>query len=77
MAQFVVTGIWFVYCIHKFRDSPMTAYSMSTDLKTKRIVWCMNDGSVDHPLGCTSYAIAGLFADLYKDEALSKIPSFE
>ena len=79
MAQFVVTGVWFVYCIHKFRDSPMT-YSMSTDLETGNIVWTLNNGTNTTglpSLGLPAHAIAGLCADLYKDEALSKIPSFE
>lgn len=58
----------------------MTVYSMSTDLDTKRIVWTLNNGSNTTglpSLGISSAIIAGLCADLYKDEALSKIPSFE
>jgi hypothetical protein len=51
-------------------------YSMSTDLKTRRTVWCMNDGSVEHPLGASSAAIAGLFAELYHDEAVEALPIF-
>ena len=55
----------------------MTVYSMSTDIQTRRIVWCRNTVHRRRPFLHTSAAIAGLFADLYKDEALNKIPTFE
>ena len=54
----------------------LMTYSMSTDLQTRRTVWCMNDGSVEHPLGASSAAIAGLFAELYHDEAVEALPIF-
>ena len=66
-----------MYCIHKFRDSPMTVYSMSRDLETGNIVWCRNTVHRRRPFLHTSAAIAGVFADVYKDEALNKIPTFE
>ena len=49
-------------------------FSMSSDLRTRRIVWCMNDGSVEHPIGSPSFAIAGLFAELWKDEESAACP---
>ena len=57
-----------------------TVYSMSTNLETKRIVWTLNNGSntTDLPsIGINSATIARIYSDLYKDEALDKIPSFE
>jgi hypothetical protein len=52
-------------------------YSMSSDLKTRMIVWTMNNGSSDHPIGCPAYAIAGQNASLWHAEAISKLPTFE
>ena len=57
-----------------------TVYSMSTDLETKRIVWTLNNGSNTTGLpsiGTNSATIAGIHAELWKEEALSTIPTFE
>ena len=57
-----------------------TVYSMSTDLETKRIVWTLNNGSNTTglpSLGTSSAVIAGIHAELWKEEALSTIPTFE
>jgi len=55
---------------------PYTVYSMSTDLKTRRTVWCLNNGSAEHPIGSPSFAIAGQNAELYHDEAVEALPTF-
>lgn len=52
-------------------------YSMSSDLETGLIVWTMNNGSCDHPIGCPAFAIAGQNASLWHSEAISKLPTFE
>jgi hypothetical protein len=54
-------------------------YNMSTDIKTRRIVWTMNNGTAEggHPIGSPSFAIAGQMAEIWHDEAISKLPTFE
>ena len=54
-------------------------YSMSTDIQTYRIVWTMNNGTAEggHPIGSSAFAIAGQMAELWHDEAISKLPTFE
>ena len=83
MAQGSVTGIWFMYCIHKFRDSPMI-YSQATCLTTGQRMWIGRKtdlgpqfGYGDQPTQIESSWIAGVHAETYAKEALSKIPSFE
>ena len=48
-------------------------FSMSSDLKTKQIVWTMRknngDNAIDHPIGLSAIAYAGSFAKTFKDEA--------
>jgi len=52
-------------------------YNMSTDIQTRRIVWTMNNGTVEHPIGLSAFAIAGQMAEIWHDEAISKLPTFE
>lgn len=57
--------------------------SQSSDLRTRQIVWTAR-GNDDSPmgsrlqpqLGISAYAIAGQFADVWHDEAISKLPTF-
>ena len=56
--------------------------SMSSDLKTRRIVWTgrRNDDSpmgsrLQPQLGCSAFAIAGQFAEVWHEEAVAKIPT--
>ena len=48
-------------------------FSMSSDLKTKQIVWTMRknngDNAFNHPIGLSAFAYAGSFAETFKDEA--------
>ena len=58
--------------------------SMSSDLKTRQIVWT-GRGNDDSPmgsrlqpqLGVSAFAIAGQFAELWAEEAAAAIPCFE
>jgi len=52
-------------------------YSMSTEIQTRRIVWTLNNGTADHPIGSPSFAIAGQMAEIWHDEAIAAIPTFE
>jgi hypothetical protein len=52
-------------------------YNMSTDIKTRRIVWTMNNGTAEHPIGLSAFAIAGQLGEIWHDEAISKLPTFE
>ena len=58
--------------------------SQSSDLKTRQIVWTArgNDDSqmgsrLQPQLGISAFAIAGQFAEIWHDEAIAAIPSFE
>lgn len=58
--------------------------SMSSDLKTRQIVWTgrNNDdtpmgSSLQPQLGISAFAIAGQFAELWREDAIAAIPSFE
>jgi hypothetical protein len=48
-------------------------FSMSSDLKTKQIVWTMRknngDSAFKHPIGLSAFAYAGSFAETFKDES--------
>ena len=48
-------------------------FSMSSDLKTKQIVWTMRmnngDNAFNHPIGFSASDYAGSFAETFKDEA--------
>ena len=51
----------------------MTTLSMSNDLKTRRIVWTMNNGhhrtdALLHPIGFSSFVIAGAWAETFADD---------
>lgn len=45
-------------------------YSMSTNIKTRRIVWTLNNGTANfgHPVGLSAFAIAGQFGAIWKDD---------
>ena len=83
MAQGSVTGAWFMYCIHKFRDSPMI-FSQASCLTTRQRMWIGRKtdlgpqfGYGDQPTQIETSWIAGVHAEKWAQEALSKIPSFE
>ena len=48
-------------------------FSMSSDLKTKQIVWTMRknngDSAIEHPIGLSAFVYAGSFAETFKDDA--------
>ena len=55
--------------------------SMSSDLRTRQIVWtarCNDDSSMGSrlqpQLGISAFAIAGQFAEVWKDEAIAALP---
>ena len=54
----------------------LMTYSMSTDLQTRRLVWCLNNGSADHPIGSPAFAIVGQNAEIFQDEAIAALPKF-
>ena len=59
--------------MNSVETQPTMIFSMSSDLKTKQIVWTMRknngDSAIEHPIGLSAFVYAGSFAETFKDDA--------